>query len=85
MRSAARSSRDRPVRAGVELTGLEQQQLDVVPARAARQRVEEAVVALRLAYFDVFWLFAMLGLAMVPLVLLMKRSVAEKGAHLAAE
>lgn len=34
---------------GVELTGLEQEQLDVVPTRAARQRVEEDVVALRLA------------------------------------
>ena len=38
-----------------------------------------------LAYFDVFWLCAALGVALVFLVLLMKRSVAEKGAHLAAE
>lgn len=41
--------------------------------------------ALSLAYFDVFWLFALVAVALVPLVLLMKRSVAEKGAHLAAE
>ena len=41
--------------------------------------------AASLAYFDVFWLFAVLALALVLLVLLMKRSVAEKGAHLAAE
>jgi DHA2 family multidrug resistance protein len=41
--------------------------------------------ALSLAYFDVFWLCAALGLALVPLVLLMKRSVAEKGAHIGAE
>jgi len=33
-----------------------------------------------LAYFDCFWVFAMLMLALVPVVLLMKRSVAEKGA-----
>jgi MFS transporter, DHA2 family, multidrug resistance protein len=41
--------------------------------------------ALSLAYFDVFWLAAVLGVALVPLVFLMKRTVAEKGAHLAAE
>jgi MFS transporter, DHA2 family, multidrug resistance protein len=38
-----------------------------------------------LAYFDVFFLAAMLGLVLVPLVLLMKRSVAEKGEHVGAE
>ncbi len=38
-----------------------------------------------LAYFDDFWLFAVLALALVPLVFLMKRSVAEKGAHIGAE
>jgi DHA2 family multidrug resistance protein len=37
------------------------------------------------AYFDVFWLCAVLGVVLVFLVLLMKRSVAEKGAHMAAE
>lgn len=41
--------------------------------------------AASLAYFDVFWLFAVLAVALVFLVLLMKRSVAEKGAHIAAE
>jgi DHA2 family multidrug resistance protein len=41
--------------------------------------------ALSLAYFDVFWVFAVLALALLPLVLFMSRSVAEKGAHLAAE
>ncbi len=35
--------------------------------------------AASLAYFDVFWLFAVLSLALVLLVFLMKRSVAEKG------
>ncbi|WP_428307703.1 DHA2 family efflux MFS transporter permease subunit [Lacipirellula sp.] len=38
-----------------------------------------------LAYFDVFWLAAVLAICLVPLVLLMKRSVAEKGAHVGAE
>jgi MFS transporter, DHA2 family, multidrug resistance protein len=38
-----------------------------------------------LAYFDCFWVFAMLMLALVPVILLMKRSVAEKGAHVGVE
>jgi DHA2 family multidrug resistance protein len=38
-----------------------------------------------LAYFDVFWLCAVLGAALVGLVLLMKRSVAEKGEHIGGE
>jgi MFS transporter, DHA2 family, multidrug resistance protein len=38
-----------------------------------------------MAYLDVFWLCAVLTAALVPLVLLMKRSVAEKGEHIAAE
>ena len=37
--------------------------------------------AASLAYFDVFWVCAVLGVALVFLVLLMKRSVAEKGAR----
>jgi DHA2 family multidrug resistance protein len=41
--------------------------------------------AASLAYFDVFWLFAVLGVVLVFLVLLMKRSVAEKGAHVGGE
>ena len=41
--------------------------------------------ALSLAYFDVFWLAAVLGFALVPLVFLMKRTVAEKGSHVAAD
>jgi DHA2 family multidrug resistance protein len=36
-----------------------------------------------LAYLDCFWLFAVLVLML--LILLMKRSVAEKGAHIGAE
>jgi DHA2 family multidrug resistance protein len=38
-----------------------------------------------LAYFDVFWFGAALGIGLVLLVLFMKRSVAEKGAHVAAD
>jgi DHA2 family multidrug resistance protein len=38
-----------------------------------------------LAYFDVFWACAVLGVALIPLVLLMKRSVAEKGEHAGGE
>ena len=41
--------------------------------------------ALSLAYFDVFWVAAILGVALAFLVLFMKRSVAEKGAHVGAE
>ena len=38
-----------------------------------------------LAYFDVFWFSAVVSAALVFLVLLMRRSVAEKGAHIGAE
>jgi len=38
-----------------------------------------------LAYFDVFWSSAAVAVLLIPLVFLMRRSVAEKGAHVAAE
>ncbi len=41
--------------------------------------------ALSLAYFDVYWCCAALGVLLVFLILLMRRSVAEKGAHIGAE
>jgi DHA2 family multidrug resistance protein len=41
--------------------------------------------AAALAYFDVFWLCAVLSLSLVVLVPLMKRSVAEKGERISAE
>lgn len=41
--------------------------------------------AASLAYFDVFWLFAVLSLALVLLVFLMKRSVAEPGELIGGE
>ncbi len=58
---------------------------------AAREMALETLAQLReqqsssLAYFDVFWMASVLALALVVLVFFMKRSVAEKGAHLAAE
>jgi DHA2 family multidrug resistance protein len=58
---------------------------------AAQQLAWQALENLRqqqasaLAYFDVFWLLAAVTLLLVPVVLLMKRSVAEKGAHVAHE
>jgi MFS transporter, DHA2 family, multidrug resistance protein len=57
----------------------------------SRQRAVQVLDNLRqqqaesLAYFDVFWVAAVLGVVLAFLVLLMKRSVAEKGAHAAAE
>ena len=41
--------------------------------------------AASLAYFDDFWLFAVLAVGLIFLIPLMKRSVAEKGAHIGAE
>jgi DHA2 family multidrug resistance protein len=58
---------------------------------AAEQLAWQALETLRqqqasaLAYFDVFLLLAVVTLVLVPLVLLMKRSVAEKGAHVGGE
>jgi MFS transporter, DHA2 family, multidrug resistance protein len=58
---------------------------------AAQQLAWQALENLRqqqasaLAYFDVFLILSMVTLALVPLVLLMKRSVAQKGAHIGGE
>ena len=58
---------------------------------AAQQLATQALENLRqqqassLAYFDVFFVLAVVTLALVPVVLLMKRSVAEKGAHIGHE
>ena len=38
-----------------------------------------------MAYLDAFWLFGILSLALIPLALLMRRSVAEEGMHIGAE
>ena len=60
------------------------------PARSQQMTVQTLAdlrqqQAASLAYFDVFWVCGALGVALVLLVLLMKRSVAEKGAHVGAE
>src|SRR5262249_51500296 len=41
--------------------------------------------AISLSYFDDFWIFAAISAGLLLLVPLMRRSVAEKGAHIAAE
>ena len=57
----------------------------------SRQMTLEAVQRLRgqqalsLAYFDVFWCSAVVAGVLVFLILLMRRSVAEKGTHISAE
>ena len=58
---------------------------------AAQQLAWQALENLRqqqasaLAYFDVFLMLAVVTLVLVPVVLLMKRSVVEKGAHIGHE
>ena len=60
-------------------------------AAGSQQMAVQALDGLRqqqaasLAYFDVFWMAALLGAVLVFLVPLMKRSVAEKGAHIGGE
>ena len=56
------------------------QQLAVQTLDSLRQQQ-----AASLAFFDIFWVCAVLSAALVVLVLLMKRSVAEKGEHIGAE
>jgi DHA2 family multidrug resistance protein len=51
-------------------------------AKLAVARNEQAS---SLAYFDVFWVCAVVSALLIFLVLLMRRSVAEKGAHVGAE
>jgi DHA2 family multidrug resistance protein len=48
-------------------------------------RPEHQQQASSMANFDVFWGAAVVGVALVLLVVLMRRSVAEKGANIAAE
>ena len=66
-------------------------QLDIGDPVALQQLGLQALENLRqqqasaLAYFDCFRIFAIVTLALVPVVLLMKRSVTEKGAHIGSE
>ena len=58
---------------------------------AARQLASQALENLRqqqassLAYFDTFWMIAVLTFVVSFAVLFMKRSVAEQGGHVASE
>ncbi len=60
-------------------------------AAASQQMALQALADLReqqsssLAYFDIFWFVAVLPFCLVLLVPFMKRSVAEKGAHVGGE
>ena len=68
--------------------GFLQQRGDLAAAhRMALQSLEDLreQQASALAYFDAFLIFAVVAVVLAFLVLLMKRSVAGKGAHLAAE
>jgi MFS transporter, DHA2 family, multidrug resistance protein len=60
------------------------------PARARLLSLEQLddlrqQQAMSLAYFDVFWMCAIVSIALVVLVAFMKRSVAEKGEHIGGE
>ena len=58
---------------------------------AAKQMALQSLANLReqqssaLSYFDIFFIFAVVAVALIVLVFFMKRSVAAKGAHVAAE
>jgi DHA2 family multidrug resistance protein len=65
-----------------QLTGDPAQSQQMTVQMLANLRQQQAA---SLAYFDVFWLCAALGVALALLVLLMKRSVAEKGAPIGGE
>src|SRR5262249_28446024 len=66
----------------MQRTGDPVQSKEMTLGALARIRDQQA---LSLAYFDVFWVSAAVAVCLVVLVLLMRRSVAEKGAHVAAE
>jgi DHA2 family multidrug resistance protein len=68
-----------------------QAQFDTGDPIASQQLAWQALENLRqqqasaLAYFDCFWIFAVVTLVLAFVVLLMKRSVAEKGTHVGGE
>ena len=53
--------------------------------RVGREPMLREQQAASLSYFDIFWVAAMLSFVLVMLVFFMKRSVAEKDAHVGAE
>jgi DHA2 family multidrug resistance protein len=66
----------------VQLTGdpVAAQRLAWQALKSFRQQQASAF-----AYFDVFLMLTVVTLGLVPVALLMKRSVARKGAHIAGE
>jgi DHA2 family multidrug resistance protein len=74
------------------LSGLRANLLRLTGDPAAAGAMAEQVVdnirqqqAVSLAYFDVFWVSGVVAVGLIVLAFFMRRSVAEKGAHLAAE
>jgi DHA2 family multidrug resistance protein len=71
--------------------GQAQAQLDTGDPAALQQLAWQALDNLRqqqasaLAFLDCFWIFAVVTFALILVVPLMKRSVADKGAHIASE
>ena len=60
------------IRGGVTNAVAEQQGMGMVTQMVHKQARE-------MAYLDVFWIFTLMALAALPLVLLMKKSVAHGG------
>ena len=86
--AAERTSRSAPSRARCRQQQGQQFFLQHTGDPAASQHMTLQVVAnlrdqqaLSLAYFDVFWFCAVVPLALIALVFIMRPSVAEKGAH----
>jgi DHA2 family multidrug resistance protein len=79
---AARSFLDQATGPFLQQTGdpVAAQQLALQTLANLRQQQASA-----LAYFDVFWVLAVVMVALVFVVLIMKRSVAEKGARIGSE
>jgi MFS transporter, DHA2 family, multidrug resistance protein len=74
------------------LKGLRLNLTPVSGDTAARQEMSYQIIdnlrqqqASALAYFDVFWLAGVVAVGLIAFAFLMRRSVAEKGAHVAAE
>jgi DHA2 family multidrug resistance protein len=73
---------DQAQAAFLQLTGDPVAARDMALQLLDQQRQQQAAA---FAYFDIFLIFAVLSIALAFLVLLMKPSVAGKGAHIAAE
>ena len=92
--SGAVGRASRSVQSGLEQRGAQLQSVftrqtgDPVTARRMAWQVLSNLreqQASSLAFFDVFWVAAVVALTLVFLVFLMRRSVAERGAHVGGE